>query len=38
MDVVEMKLDDGMKWTKEREKEINYIPHDSIVCACLRFV
>jgi len=38
MDVVEMKVDDGMKWIKEREKEIIYIRHDSIACACLCFV
>jgi hypothetical protein len=38
MDVVEMKVDDSTKWIKEREKELNYISHDSIVCACLCFV
>jgi hypothetical protein len=38
MDVVEMNVDDGTKWIKEREKELNYISRDSIVCACLCFV
>jgi len=38
MDVVEMKVDDGTKWIKEREKEINYITRDSIVRAFLCFV
>jgi len=35
--VVEMKVDDGTKWIKEREKEIIYMPHDSIVCALSLF-
>jgi hypothetical protein len=37
MDVVEMKVGDGTKWIKEREKEIIYMPHDSIVCALSLF-
>jgi len=37
MDVVEKKVDDGTKCIKEREKEIIYMPHDSIVCALSLF-
>jgi hypothetical protein len=37
MNVVEMKVDDDTKWIKEREEEIIYMPHDSVVCACFCF-
>ena len=37
MDVVEMKVEDGTKWIKEKEKEIIYMPHGSIVCALSLF-